>query len=402
MKTSTSSETNEPATGAQSTAFAVDEALPSSPEVAVGDRSVTESSPRKVWLVNAPVDLLFCCGGLLWIMVAIHSFLVPVDHRGANFFDPNAPVSEKALGFLMLATSYVFIYPHHAATWQRLYPNKEIIRKYWLCSVVAPIVVCLSVCLVIMDPTWLSWAVRLNGIVTMQHWVAQCYGIGMIYFSRAGFPIGKADRNIIWTLCQLLIGLVTVRFLSSPLAQLNFSMGVSIEPVHFISTELASGLDAFIYASSAVLMSVLAIRWFKARLMPPLAVIALFVTIYRIGLNSADSCVNLFYYGLPFFHSLQYLLVASHFHARENQILGKHEAFGWNTMFGTKKMQKYFFLLALIGGAVYVSAPYVLQHLGIPYGTALVLSFIAFNMHHVFSDAFIWRLREPSVRENVV
>ena len=354
---------------------------------------------RKTWLVNAPVDLLFCCGGLLWIAVGLHALIVPTGHRGASFFAADSSWAERGFGLFLLASTYLFTYPHHAATWVRLYPNKELIKKYWHCTLLAPVIIAGMMALCITDSTAFSWAIRLNGIVTMQHWVAQCYGIGMIYFSRAGFPLAKMDRSIIWYLCQMLIAVVTLRLLSSPLAQLHFSMGRKIDPILLFSPQLASTLENGLFAISGVLFTVLAVRWFRAKLVPPLAVVALFLTIYRIGLNAADSCVDLFYYGLPLFHSMQYLLVASHFHARENQVLGKHESLNWKNFFGGKQMRKYIIGIAALGSSVYVLTPFFLQNFGVTYATGLLIAFMGYNFHHIFSDAFIWRLREPAISE---
>lgn len=358
---------------------------------------VRSEAESRVWFIDAPTDLLFCCGGLLWIIVGLHATFVSRAHAYA-LAGPKESFAEQGMAFILLAGSYLFTYSHHAATWVRLYGSEKSRRKYWYCSYLLPVILCAVLLAAVYNPKLLPWLVQITLAWNFQHWIAQSYGIGLIYLSRAKFALSNLDRKLLWICCQLLIvvGIVKSEVFSS--TEITFVNG-TFSVVPLLPKWLISPLELSAFAIWTPICIYLVCKWIKLKKLPPLAATVMAITIVRIVLNSSSSCVNLLVYGLPFFHSLQYLVVSSRFNISEHNIFPSREFPSLSIMIRSPKLVQYVVLLVLMGWLAYGGSQLVLEKLGM---SALLPSFVLYmvillNNHHVISDAFIWKLKDPEV-----
>ncbi|MBX9687154.1 MAG: hypothetical protein K2X27_10655 [Candidatus Obscuribacterales bacterium] len=356
---------------------------------------------HKVWLVNAPVDLLFCCGGLLWVFIALHSIFVSRAHRFPLLSGHGSSSGENLLASVLLAAAFLFTYPHHAATWNRLYGSLSSIRKYWFCSLFMPLLIIALLILALLNPSLIHLFVIATAVTTMHHWVAQSYGIGMIYFMRSGISLSNFDRRLISISCQTLTVFLALRLLSSETLQRSLSLGINLKASALIPVQYSKSFETAAYVFWAIAFCILLLKWIKGRLMPPLAVIALFASTARALLNSVDSCVDILFYGLPLFHSLQYLVLSSRYYAKDHKIFEETDKASLRDFLKEAKIQRYFLMLFALGGIVYTVMPRLVQFSGLSLVSASALVFLLLNLHHIISDGFIWRLKDPEVRGRV-
>lgn len=356
---------------------------------------------RKVWFFNAPVDLLVCCGGLLWMIVGVHSFVSFPYHRAPLLFSPESSPGEQALFFLLYAGAFLVSYPHNLATFVRVYGTKASFQKYKLCAVVTPLLTVLLLIGAVIQPELIAWYVRVTVIWNIQHWVAQSYGLGMLYCSRANFNLSKIEKKLWWIACQLLILWAGVKILAFPESQAMRYFGIPVLPIAFASEEVFQFTELICLGSWAIIAAVLARGWVKAKQMPPLAVIVLYITIFRITTMSFAANLDIWLFALPLFHGLQYLVLTTKYYAKEHGVIHSPGTSFWKSIVSSKVMRRYYGGLVAAGGAVYLGGPQLLRLFGLPVENATALVFLLFNFQHILIDAFIWRLKDPAVRENL-
>jgi hypothetical protein len=248
----------------------------------------------------------------------------------------------------------------------------------------------------VVRPELIPWLIRISVVWNIQHWVAQSYGLGLIYIARSGFPLTRAERQSLWLACQLLILLAVTRVLAYPHLEVRDFCGIDVPPIAFISVEVQSYLSSASYAVLTLLSLFLTVRFVKQRKCPPLAVFALYATIFKVTLTSYGNFLYLWLFGLPFFHALQYLAITTTYHVNEREsALASDEP----ATLMSPVARDYYLKLFFASVVLYTATPWLLQKMGIPAPNAMALFILIINFHHVFSDAFIWKLKDPQVRQ---
>ncbi len=354
------------------------------------DPTIAESQ-KKVWFFSQPIDLLCCCGGLLWIVIAIYNFTRWLPESEFQ------SCSERALSCVLLAGTFAFTYPHQAATWARLYGCPETRRKYALCSTVAPLILLSLSCVALAQPWLIPWMARVALIWNIQHWVAQCYGIGSIYLSRTNFSLSSMERRSVWLACQMLILLAVAQVLAYPQLEPSDYFGIPVFPITFITVEAERVITAGCRLGLAIIATFLAVRFIKQKRFPSLPVVLLYATIFKVTLMSFGANLYLWFFGLPFFHGLQYLVITTTFHAKEKS-LSASSTLRLDQLW-SPELRRYYGKLFIFGAIAYAAVPRLLEIAGVPAPNAEALVILTLNLHHVFTDAFIWKLKDPNVRK---
>lgn len=366
---------------------------------------VQESTAERAappWFINCPIDLLFCCGGLLWIVVAFTSYHLHSASWALN-------LQYKAASLLTLAGTYFITFPHHAATWVRIYCHRDAIKKYRGCAILLPIAILPLFMIAAIRPDVIPWYVRISAIWNVQHWVAQSYGISCVYMMRAKIELSSKDKSVLRVMCYLLWALVAVRILAFPQMQQLDYVGITIAPVCLIPPEAARILEQFLLNSIGAVVLYLLLRCCTLKRMPPLAVLALWATTLRITTFPFSSFAFIWSYGLPFFHSLQYLVISSSFYLKEREAMPatisstRRQPFiatCWQT-FKLPNVRAYYVFLIIISAMIYTLLPILVAQCGMPMTNATALVLLLLNLHHILTDGIIWRLRDPDVRSSV-
>lgn len=336
-----------------------------------------------LYFVNAPVDYALIGGVsiLTFLLLAVVGTKVPIE-----FVWTTAAVLAWGVNW-----------PHFAATSYRLYHVRSNVDQYPVTALVVPLLLTVAVVGSFLSPEGAApWLVKLFIIWSPYHFSGQSVGITLIYARRAGFKIGKWERLAI-------SGFIFSTFLVQTAAT---ETGQGTNQFYSV-TYPTIGLPLWVPSVLRVWMCVcafafvvFAIRWSiqNRKLLPPIVLLPALAQFVWFVPGWKVPAFNTF---VPFFHALQYMLIAWFMHLGERhaehrsqeapRMAGRplgfifRESMRWAavTLVGGIVL---FWLLPKIGASV---------GFGLPFATAVILS--AVQIHHFFVDGVIWKLKNPKV-----
>ncbi len=291
---------------------------------------------------------------------------------------------------LAAALAWIVNWPHFSATSYRLYQSKANVQQYPIVALVVPLLVTAAAVGSFSSPEGVApWLVKLFLTWSPYHFSGQTLGITLIYARRAGFDIGRGQRVAI-------SGFIFATFLVQ-MASVEAGQGMSEYygvPVPMLGLPIwvAQVLRVWMYLCGAAFLFFV-VRWSvrEKRLLPP---IVLLPAVTQFVWFVAGSKVGSFNEFVPFFHSVQYLLIAWLMQLKEKldsrslepsrrYVLSESARWGLVNFAGGVFL---FWLLPRISA----SAGFTL-----PFASAVVLS--AVQIHHFFVDGVIWKLKNPRV-----
>jgi hypothetical protein len=288
------------------------------------------------------------------------------------------------------ALAWVVNWPHFSATNYRLYQSKANIRQYPIVALVVPLVVLTATVGSFASPGGVApWLVKLFLFWSPYHFSGQTVGITLIYARRAGFSVGRWER-------MALSGFVFSTFLVQ-MAMLEAGQGVTEYysvpvPLLGIPVWMPQVLRVWMILCGAGLLF-FAVRWSvkNKRLLPP---IVLLPAVTQLVWFVIGPTVPSFFEFVPFFHSLQYMLIAWLMQLKEKLDQG-----------GLAPSRRYVLsesarwgVVNFAGGALlFYLLPQLASSAGftLAFASAVVLSGV--QIHHFFVDGVIWKLKNPRV-----
>jgi hypothetical protein len=332
--------------------------------------------PRSLYFVNAPVDFALVGGASILFYLAL--WAMQKTQSDPRFF----PVATVLM--------WVVNWPHFSATNYRLYHSKANIAQYPVTAIAIPVLILAAVIVSFHSPERVApFFVKFFLIWSPYHFTAQSLGITLIYARRAGFAVGGVDRL---ALSGFVYGTFAASVARSEVPSRTRSYYDLQIPSLGVPQEFADVLIYGMYLSGAVFLLRVAMWCVRERrLLPPIILLpALTQFVWFIPGNKSPN-FNLF---VPFFHSLQYLLIAWAMQLKERL----DES-------GAAPSGRFVLRESLIWGAANFAGGfglfYLLPRLGAGFGyrpgfaEAIVVS--AVQIHHFFVDGVIWKLRNPKV-----
>lgn len=345
------------------------------------------------WIINPVCDLVFCCGGLIWLLCLAHCSLI--------LFDPSARL-------LMLFSACVepvvhgFSEPHIAATLHRSFGNTQLRRRFFLHqSLVSALVLGLLV-LGLTVQGFIGVLLKIYFLWVIQHFTAQSYGLVLLYCYKNNYALSQLDKRILSALMNCTALLAVVRQLSSAeFAPAEF-LGQQI-PVWGVLPIFAFHLCSF-FLQVAILLFVFrcVANYFSLRKIFPIPALLIIITSIAIFATGTQLFGVLYLYAPAFFHAAQYLVLTLSCHLKGER--DKHSLFAEKTHGESCIIVclNYYLLLLLISALVFLVFPAILRTFGVSYQFAFANVFCIFGLHHFATDATIWKLRDPQVRKSVV
>lgn len=368
---------------------------------------------QHLYFVNAFVDYGIIGLGSI-ILYAIFMLVLSTEQKvnGSNFTNMMGIIA----GWLVFACNY----PHFAATNYRLYHSKANMMQYPITALVIPWVIIALLIGSYLSPTIIAPIfVKIYLVWSPYHFSGQTLGISLIYFRRAGVMVGKWERfalsNFIYS---------TFLYSTAKGEVASSASDISITP--FFGVEMSRlCLPGWVpdvvlvwMAINACLLLFLVGRWCvqNGRVIPP---IVLLPAITQFVWFVPGNYLAAFNYMVPFFHSLQYLLIAWSMQLKEKMdreniqpsvryVVGEtmrwggiNMVVGWLLFFGLPV------LISVLGGGTNASLEWL--HGFIPWlylpqtGTGIGLQFSigvfisAVQIHHFFVDGVIWKLKRTTV-----
>ena len=333
---------------------------------------------RSLYFVNWWADTLIIGGLSILVWIALLAFYNSAD--------------TQPIFWLSLVLSLVVNYPHFSATVYRLYQSPDNIRQFPVTAWGLPLILFGAVGASFWQPDVIApYFLMLFLLWSPYHYSGQTIGLTMVYARRAGFPIGRRER-------MALSAFVFSAFVYGVIRFQQTGSGGGFTDVYGMSVPafpLPDWMDAAAQAvmwTGVLVFAGFAFVWCleQKRLMPPIVLLpALTHFVWFVPGASLKS----FWIVVPFFHSLQYLLIAlvMQLKVRIDGVGGEHswrrigaEARRW----GSRNI--------LGGMLLFIGLPAAFSWLPLPLMTTAGILAVAVNIHHFFVDGVIWKLRDTA------
>ncbi|MBX9687139.1 MAG: hypothetical protein K2X27_10580 [Candidatus Obscuribacterales bacterium] len=357
--------------------------------VAYGRESNSESSVAsrssvspKLWIVNPVVDMLFVCGGMLWLLVNFAAFN-PVLFAGKT-----APL------FMILTQlgAIFFLDAHNAATILRICNEKELRDKHKVLWLWAPLLLFCLFGLSLWQQTVFLLCLKIYISLVPQHLTAQSYGICLMYFARANAaPTPKETVALKVAFSLMALTSIIRNFSSKAVSEL---MGVAVPSLVLVPDSLGwylAGL-AWVFSLFAFMMILKRILH-EGRSVPFGAIMLALSTLILLTLGPSIGFAVVF--SSAFLHASQYLIVSAFVHLKKTECSEFRSSLFSHPIF---KSAIYWGQATVIGVLLYLVLPTFLGHFGIPIAKAAVAVLCFASLHHFLADSIIWRMKDPKTR----
>jgi hypothetical protein len=357
----------------------------------MGGAAALQAQENYPWILHPAIDLIFVCGGLVWLFGAI--FLSNLVH-----------VSTETGNMLYFVFFMVFVVPHGMATMVRII-DVPATRKASGLKVLLLGVLCFALMLFgCFSEFGASFVGRMALAFSFQHGLGQAYGISLIYCYKRKFYLSKVEKKIYWLTVQAGILLGVVVILGHP--QIGFASAQLVPILPAFPAWVDRALDVTFGVSVLVFLGVLVRKYIREKQLMPLPALLTMGTglfIFAIVIPHAAYIGGwfavLYYTAHGLFHTPQYLVVTT---AAQLKNRGWPESLPLSKISSrlcSKTAFMYFLTVYSIAWVYMFSstkAPAVMTSLGmVPHPELWYLAFIsATNLHHYWTDALIWKLRD--------
>jgi hypothetical protein len=331
---------------------------------------------RSLYFVNGPVDFAVIGG----ISLAIFAVLKIAAMEGRN---PQG-------AWLAAWLAWVVNWPHVSASSYRLYHSRSNINQYPFTAIGVPLLILAGVGASYWGPAAFAPAfVKLFLIWSPYHFSGQSFGVSLIYARRAGITFGRFER-------AALSGFIYSTFVSSVFRSEDTRATSSYHGIQIPRLGIPEWIgDASLWATYALgglLLALCALKCVRERrlippiiLLPPLTQFLWFIP--GAGVPSFTEFV-------PFFHSLQYLLIVWSMQLKER---ADRSGATPSRAFVFRESVHWGLVNFWGGAALFWILPRAGQLFGHPLDFSEPVIIAAGQIHHFFVDGVIWKLRNPNV-----
>lgn len=350
------------------------------------------------WILNPTLDWMFACGGLLWLLWG--AFMLGAQPA------LNAGIAAGAMWFIAKLGLITFSYGHQPATLWRVYMSKRTREQCGLTVTIWLGVAIAALCAGIFVKGFVEVFVKLVIWWQIQHVLAQSYGVALIYCYKRGYFMNELEKRTFYWMIHASVAFFIIRSCTFPefsKLRLPFNMQVPFwgplpMPVYNVAAVVAGGLAiAFLYNIYA--------KWKRDGKMFPMPALAGVAT----GMLTYQFSMLFFHTGfalltIAFYHGCQYLVVTSSYYLKERGLPEGLTSAQVSRALLSGPAVRYFLAVIVVGVLLSDTLPRVLSFYGIGISIAATYTavFAAFNFHHYFSDALIWRLKDPELRKILI
>jgi hypothetical protein len=344
--------------------------------------SSTSGKPAPyLYFVNASVDYFFVGG------ITIFAFLILSITYTIGHVDKTWIYSVAAL------LVWVCNWPHFAATNYRLYHTKENILQYPVTAMVTPPLLIVVVILAFALPTVIAPPlIAFYLLWSSYHFCGQSVGITLIYARRAGYQVGRLER----------LALSGFIFGTYFLAAIRANVGINERPYYGVMYSSLNLPQFAVYIAIVWLVICglaslgFIIRWslINNRRLPTIVFLPAITQFVWFVHGWSGNAHPGFYELVPFFHSLQYLLIAWMVQLKERmetKQIAPSSSYVWKESFRWGA-------IIFVGGALlFWLLPRSATVVGFDLQIATAILITVVQIHHFFVDGVIWKLKNPKV-----
>ena len=350
--------------------------------MAVASSALPRQPATQPWYFHPAIDWLGL-GGLTFVLVVF--FILWNTAR----LDLTWVATATLIGSVLVN------YPHYAATYYRVYRRWGDVKQYALETLWIPVLLIGIGALCLLNPAnkaLSSWYCAGYLFFAGWHYSGQSYGIALIFSRKNGFELNNLQK-LLFLLPLYLAYLYPIVRLNSVLGTPTDLWGVAI-PTLGLPAWVPNLFGVAFYTSFiAYMLFTFYIHHTQNKWLPGIVQVVVFSHILWFCEGSMMAGFMNF---VPFFHCLQYLLITTYFHFRENRT--KSDSGTAFNYLKSRRFAVYYLLLLMLGGVLFIAVPHALSWGGISsfaLASAIVVSFL--NMHHFVLDGAIWKLRRPEI-----
>lgn len=348
-------------------------------------------------LINGFMDTLFIGG--LSILAYIAIIMFAPDVIAPNYY------------YYVFLLSFVINFPHFLLSYQLLYgDNRKLILKNWrFCwaGIIMPSTLILLLLIACYQPkAYFGYFVNAMFFFVGWHYVKQIFGgvivlqvLQQIYYQRVEYWILRINLYAIW-----IVNFVWSNISYAPEAETAIDYyGISYYRLALSPTYLSIGNSIVALSFAAVLLMHIK-KYLRERRLPPLAAVACYLSIYLWFFPPLNNPI--FYFIVPFFHSLQYIPFVYALKRNKVQMQDPANKSPTQKLFYKSIYLWGYLLLSIITGASFFwFIPNYLDKLALldqsVFGpTPAMFAFLIFiNIHHFFMDNVLWKGNNPEIKQ---
>jgi hypothetical protein len=285
---------------------------------------------------------------------------------------------------------WVCNYPHFAATNYRLYHSRASRSQYPLTSFITPVVMVVAVIGCYLSPDAIApLFVKLYLLWSPYHFSGQTLGITMVYARRTGFVIDGWLRRSLTAF--IFLTFVMHNAWAEVGRHVNQFYGIGY-PTLGVPVWLPQMLTTLMWLALAA--TIVQLGWKIVTGGPRIPLIVL-LPAFTQYIWFVATPAGQFVYMVPFFHALQYLLIAWSVQLKEGLAERRCRP---SVRYVWSESCSWMAINIAVGFGLFWGLPHLGSHFGqsLAFSTAVMLA--AIQVHHFFVDGVIWRLRNPAVR----
>jgi hypothetical protein len=381
----------EPKSAAQATGLA-------EPTSAQGASATAQALGPYPWILSPTVDLLFACGGAFWLL---YLGLALTDYG----FSYNGNTAAMAFFGISVLGLHIFGDGHQPATLFRVYGSK-VTRD----SIGKPVAVIILISLLaglsaLFVPWTTSFLIKFVLAWGFQHQLAQSYGIALIYCYKRKYYLNAVEKKIMLGMVHAtMIYLILRMFAIKDFGTFKLMNFYDVPFSSFVPEWMCMVSLVALLISVALFIGMVARKYMREKRIMPLPAVLTIMTLTALPLISGNRFALLYYsFSQWFFHSSQYLVVTSAFYFKEKGLpegVSFHEI---GKLLLSKTSFAYFGLILTTGFLVAFQLPTWMTQSGIAERALCFISiWIFLNIQHFWTDAFIWKLRDPVIQKLLV
>lgn len=343
------------------------------------------------WILHPVLDMVFGCGGLVWLLFAIHSVMIA---QGSAI--PQALVSLSAIGVL------IFSETHTASTFLVVYRSEDVRSKFSLYTRWLALALLALALAGITVPGVTPILVKIYLLMVPHHFIAQTFGIAMLYCMKRGYKVGHWEKQVLMFFLRSVTWFAVLRQLTYKEWSGNNFLMVPI-PFWGPLPEWICTAAEYSMMFSAVLLCMM-VLWRTLRTGEMLPVPAQLTILTGVSAFVLGPVATGFFwlYVSAYFHGAQYLMVVTAQRIKEH---GLPEGMPTSKIAGQLfrgPAMRFLGLTAVLSFGIYSFMPQILRFSGVEFMTSAAVIFTTVNFFHIITDGAIWKLRDSKTREQLV
>lgn len=352
----------------------------------------SENTKPYEWILHPVLDLLFCCGGLVWIFFALHYF----GFGPQNISKPvQIMLSLAALGAIGLSETHIM------ATLFRVYKGKAKEKFAPRSSLMALACVLLALAGVL-APTLVPIFLKVYLLFVAQHFTAQTFGLTLLYCAKRSYFMNELERKVLAALLQSTMWVAILRQLTYREWSGTEILGLKLPFWGALPQWICQSAEIATTLSALALLVLLIRKWKCEGKVFPLPAFLMTLSGVAVFLAGKDISQTLWIYVPAFYHGSQYIAVSLAVYLKEKGLPEGMSTRQIGELVTEPVALKYLGLLFAGALLFFQIMPYIAGFIGLNSAAFAASSFACIHFHHFLTDRAVWKLRDADTRKLLV